>query len=267
MVTEARWLVEQGVRELVLVSENSTSYGKDLGDIRALEQLLGELSALDGLDWIRVSYLQPAEVRPSLVSAMTSTPKVVPYFDLSFQHASPTLLRRMRRFGDPDSFLGLIASIRAQAPTAGIRSNVICGFPGETEADVDVLSDFLGEAGLGALRGFGFSDEDGTEAARLDGQLPLYLVEERRERLADLVDELVAERAAQRVGEAVEVLVEEVSDVVSGRAAHQGPEVDGSVELVGAAGVRVGDLVPAVVTAGAGADLVARPLVAGQGRG
>ncbi|SDS31825.1 ribosomal protein S12 methylthiotransferase RimO [Friedmanniella luteola] len=266
VVTEARWLVEQGVRELFLVSENTSSYGKDLGDIRALEALLGELSALDGLDWIRVSYLQPAEVRPSLVSAMTSTPKVVPYFDLSFQHASPTLLRRMRRFGDPDSFLALIASIRAQAPTAGIRSNVICGFPGETEADVDVLCDFLGEAGLDAIGVFGYSDEDGTEAARLDRQLPLDVVEERRERLADLVDELVAERAAQRVGETVQVLVEEVDDVVTGRAAHQGPEVDGSVELVDAAGARVGAFVPAVVTASAGADLVARPLPTWSGR-
>ncbi len=258
IVTEARWLVDQGVRELFLVSENTSSYGKDLGDIRALEKLLGELSALDGLDWIRVSYLQPAEVRPSLVSAMTSTPKVVPYFDLSFQHASPTLLRRMRRFGDPDSFLSLLASIRSQAPTAGIRSNVICGFPGETEADVDILCDFLSEAGLDAIGVFGYSDEDGTEAARLDGQLPGELVEQRRERLADLVDELVAERAAQRVGEVVEVLVEEVDEVVTGRAAHQGPEVDGTVELVGAEQVRVGALVPAVVSASGGADLVAR---------
>ncbi|GAA1428820.1 30S ribosomal protein S12 methylthiotransferase RimO [Microlunatus lacustris] len=267
VVTEARWLVDQGVRELFLVSENTSSYGKDLGDIRALESLLGELSDLDGLDWIRVSYLQPAEVRPGLVAAMTSTPKVVPYFDLSFQHASPSLLRRMRRFGDPDSFLALIASIRAQAPTAGIRSNVICGFPGETDADVDVLADFLGEAGLDTIGVFGYSDEDGTEAARLDGQLPLDVVEERRERLADLVDELVAERAASRVGESVQVLVEEVDDVVTGRAAHQGPEVDGSVELVGFDGVTVGDLVPALVTASGGADLVASPHPTGTARG
>jgi tRNA A37 methylthiotransferase MiaB len=172
----------------------------------------------------------------------------------------------MRRFGDPDSFLALIASIREQAPTAGIRSNVICGFPGETEADVDVLCDFLGEAGLDAIGVFGYSDEDGTEAARLDRQLPLDVVEERRERLADLVDELVAERAAQRVGETVQVLVEEVDDVATGRAAHQGPEVDGSVEITGAANARVGEFVPAVVTASAGADLVARPLPAWSGR-
>jgi ribosomal protein S12 methylthiotransferase RimO len=258
VLAEAHWLVEQGVRELFLVSENTSSYGKDLGDIRLLENLLGQLSEVQGLDWIRVSYLQPAEVRPSLVTAMTSIPKVVPYFDLSFQHASPALLRRMRRFGDPESFLALIASIRALAPTAGIRSNVIVGFPGETEDDVQVLSDFLSRAGLDAIGVFGYSDEDGTEAARLDRQLPPETIEERRDRMADLVDALVSERAEQRVGETVQVLIEEIDDVVVGRAAHQGPEVDGSVQVdtVGVE-VRVGDLVSAVVTGSEGVDLVA----------
>ncbi|MFL6027208.1 MAG: 30S ribosomal protein S12 methylthiotransferase RimO [Friedmanniella sp.] len=258
VVAEAHWLAEQGVRELFLVSENTSSYGKDLGDIRLLESLLGQLSDVPGLDWIRVSYLQPAEVRPTLVTAMTSIPKVVPYFDLSFQHASPALLRRMRRFGDPESFLALIASIRALAPTAGIRSNVIVGFPGETEEDVQVLADFLSRAGLDAIGVFGYSDEDGTEAARLDRQLPLEVVEQRRDRMADLVDALVAERAEQRVGETVQVLVEEIEEGVVGRAAHQGPEVDGNVQVIPAGvDLRVGDLVTGVVTGSEGADLVA----------
>jgi MiaB/RimO family radical SAM methylthiotransferase len=257
-VAEARWLADQGVRELFLVSENTSSYGKDLGDIRLLESLLPQLAEIDGLEWIRVSYLQPAEVRPGLVAAMTSTAKVVPYFDLSFQHAAPGLLRRMRRFGDPDSFLALIASIRALAPTAGIRSNVIAGFPGETEADVDVLAGFLSEAGLDAIGVFGYSDEDGTEAAGLDRQLPEEVVEERRTRLADLADELVGQRAEQRLGERVVVLVEEVGAEVVGRAAHQGPDVDGTVRLEGSlAGLARGDLVDAVVTGSEGADLVA----------
>jgi len=115
IIMEATWLVERGVREIFLVSENSSSYGKDLGDIRLLERLLCELSELERLSWIRVSYLQPAEMRPSLIEVMTSTPKVLPYFDLSFQHAAPSVLRRMRRFGDPESFLGLISSIRQLA--------------------------------------------------------------------------------------------------------------------------------------------------------
>ena len=140
---EAVWLAGEGVREVFLVSENSTSYGKDLGDLRLLETLLPELAAVDGIDRVRVSYLQPAETRPGLVEAIATTPGVAPYFDLSFQHASAPVLRRMRRFGDPESFLGLLEQVRAHAPQAGVRSNVIVGFPGETEADLQVLCDFL----------------------------------------------------------------------------------------------------------------------------
>ncbi|MDX6322104.1 MAG: ribosomal protein methylthiotransferase [Propionibacteriaceae bacterium] len=262
VVAEAAWLAGQGVREAFLVSENSSSYGKDLGDIRLLEKTLGQLSAVDGLDWIRVSYLQPAEMRPGLVEVMATTPKVLPYFDLSFQHASGPLLRRMRRFGDADSFLQLIASIRALAPNAGIRSNVICGFPGETEADLEVLCDFLTEAGLDAIGVFGYSDEDGTEAATLPGQLPADEIEVRRARVADLTDELVSQRAEERLGERVVILVEESDEGLVGRAEHQGPEVDGSTRLVGDAldGIAVGSFVEAVVVGSEGVDLIAEPI-------
>ena len=141
VLDEARWLAGEGVREVFLVSENSTSYGKDLGDLRLLETLLPELAAVDGIDRVRVSYLQPAETRPSLVEAIATTPGVASYFDLSFQHASAPVLRRMRRFGDADRFLGLLDLIRSHAPLAGARSNVIVGFPGETEDDLETLCD------------------------------------------------------------------------------------------------------------------------------
>jgi ribosomal protein S12 methylthiotransferase RimO len=257
VVAEARWLVAEGVREIFLVSENTTSYGKDLGDLRLLEKLLTELSNVDGLNWIRVSYLQPAEMRPSLVAAMTGTEKVLPYFDLSFQHAAPAVLRRMRRFGDPDAFLGLVEQIRQAAPRAGIRSNVICGFPGETDADLSVLHDFLVAAELDVVGVFGYSDEDGTDAARIEAKLAAEEVEARRSATADLVDELSSQRAADRIGEPVRVLVEEVGDAVIGRAAHQGPEVDGTVRLLDASSARVGDLLDAVVLDHEGVDLVA----------
>ena len=254
---EAAWLVDQGVREIFLVSENSSSYGKDLGDIRLLERLLTELAEIDGLSWIRVSYLQPAEIRPSLIEVMASTPKVVPYFDLSFQHASPRVLRRMRRFGGAESFLELIGSIRGSAPTAGIRSNVICGFPGETEDDIEVLCEFLANAELDAIGVFGYSAEDGTEALRLDGQHPTEEIEARRRRVADLADELVNWRAETRIGERVQVLVEEVDGKITGRAAHQGPEVDGNVCLITRDRLKPGDLVEAIVADTDGADLIA----------
>ena len=165
VVGEARWLATQGVKELFLVSENSTSYGKDLGDLRLLETMLPELTGIDGIERVRVSYLQPAETRPGLIEAIASTPGVVPYFDLSFQHASATVLRRMRRFGDPESFLGLLDQIRTLAPLAGVRSNVIVGFPGETDEDLQTLCDFLEAARMDVTGVFGYSDEDGTEAA------------------------------------------------------------------------------------------------------
>ena len=264
IMAEASWLVEHGVRELFLVSENTTCYGKDLGEIRMLERLLTELAELDGLSWIRVSYLQPAEMRPSLIEVMASTPKVVPYFDLSFQHAAPSVLRRMRRFGNAEAFLGLISSIRQLAPAAGIRSNVICGFPGETEADVEVLCQFLAEAELDAIGVFGYSSEEGTPASRLDGQHSPEEIEARRARVADLVDELVSQRAACRIGERIQVLVEDVGEAITGRAGHQGPEVDGNVELITKEPLLRGDVVDAIVTGNDGIDLAATAILGQQ---
>ncbi|HEX6446156.1 MAG TPA: 30S ribosomal protein S12 methylthiotransferase RimO [Streptosporangiales bacterium] len=259
VLEEAGWLAGHGVRELVLVSENSTSYGKDLGDVRLLEGLLTDLTRVEGILRVRVSYLQPAEMRPSLVDVMTSVDGLAPYFDLSFQHASGPLLRRMRRFGDGEAFLGLLERIRAGAPHAGARTNVIVGFPGETERDLELLEEFLTAARLDAIGVFGYSDEDGTEAADHDAKVPEELVAERVERVASLVEELVAQRAEERVGEGVEVLVESVDeDEAEGCAVHQGPDVDGTttVRLDGRP-VAVGDVVSARVVGSSGVDLVA----------
>ncbi|WP_297626287.1 30S ribosomal protein S12 methylthiotransferase RimO [Nocardioides sp.] len=261
VVGEARWLATQGVKELFLVSENSTSYGKDLGDLRLLETLLPELSGIDGIERVRVSYLQPAETRPGLIEAIASTPGVVPYFDLSFQHASATVLRRMRRFGDPESFLGLLEQIRTLAPLAGVRSNVIVGFPGETDEDLHVLCDFLEAARMDVTGVFGYSDEDGTEAAAFadDIKLDEDEIRDRTEHVTALVEELNAQRAEERIGEEVVVLVETVDEEGTlGRAAHQGPEVDGTTLLVDAADARIGDLLTATVTGTDGVDLIAR---------
>ncbi|MCW2868214.1 MAG: rimO [Marmoricola sp.] len=266
VLAEARWLADQGVRELFLVSENSTSYGKDLGDLRLLETLLPELAAVEGVQRVRVSYLQPAETRPGLVTAIARTPGVAAYYDLSFQHASNPVLRRMRRFGDSESFLGLLEQARAQAPLAGARSNFIVGFPGETEADFEILCDFLSRARLDAIGVFGYSDEDGTEAEGFADKLDEDEIRERVEHVTALAEELTAQRAEERIGELVEVLVESLEDgEVEGRAAHQGPEVDGSTFLEGDLdGIAVGDLVRAEVVGTEGVDLVARPVAAGD---
>ncbi|MFJ4671801.1 30S ribosomal protein S12 methylthiotransferase RimO [Kitasatospora purpeofusca] len=258
---EAQWLAGEGVREVVLVSENNTSYGKDLGDIRLLETLLGEVASIEGVERVRVSYLQPAEMRPGLIDAMTGTADVVPYFDLSFQHSAPAVLRRMRRFGSTDQFLELLGSIRGKAPQAGARSNFIVGFPGETEADFAELERFVTHAGLDAIGVFGYSDEDGTEAAGYDGKLPEDVVADRLARLTRLAEEMTAQRAEQRIGTEVEVLVESVDgDVVEGRAAHQAPETDGLTTLLGVEDPEVGQFYRARVVASEGVDLVAEAL-------
>ncbi len=260
VLAEAEWLAGQGVRELVLVSENSTSYGKDLGDLRALEKLLPQLAAITGVVRVRAVYLQPAEVRPSLLETLLTTPGIAPYLDLSFQHASPSVLRRMRRFGGADAFCDLLAQARALAPDLGARSNVIVGFPGETRADVTLLERFLTDADLDAVGVFGYSDEDGTEAATLTDKVAPATVRRRQARVTDLVEQLTAARAQRRISSIVEVLVEEVAGgLAHGRAAHQQPEVDGActIRLPGASvmQVRVGDLVSAKVVASEGVDL------------
>jgi ribosomal protein S12 methylthiotransferase len=295
LLAEARWLASQGVRELVLVSENSTSYGKDLGNLRLLEEVLPDLAATEGVERVRISYLQPAELRPGLIEVIATTPGVADYFDLSFQHASGPVLRAMRRFGDRERFWTLLDQIRAISPGAGVRSNFIVGFPGETAADLTELEVFLGRAGLDAIGIFGYSDEDGTEAASRPGQLDGAEIARRVEDFADLADELMAQRAADRLGETLDVLIEETappdqaaavhpaavhpspvhpgggysgngySGIFTGRAAHQAPEVDGVTTVRSAVPLAPGDMVRAVVTGADGVDLIADAILPAGG--
>ena len=259
ILAEARWLAGQGVRELVLVSENSTSYGKDLGNLRLLEDVLPDLAGCEGIDRVRISYLQPAELRPGLIEVIASTPGVAPYFDLSFQHASGQVLRAMRRFGDRTRFLALLDQIREKSPEAGVRSNFIVGFPGETAADLRELELFLSAAGLDAIGIFGYSDEDGTEAASRAGKLDEAEVSRRVEEFADLAEELMSQRAESRLGEIVDVLIEEETGDghYEGRAAHQAPEVDGVTTVSTGTRLAAGAMVRAVVTGSDGVDLTA----------
>lgn len=258
IIEEAQWLADHGVSEVFLVSENTTSYGKDLGDLRLMEKILPQLSEIDAISRIRLSYLQPAEMRPSLIQAIVETPKVVPYFDLSFQHSSADILRAMRRFGDSEKFLHLIKQIRAISPEAGIRSNVIVGFPGESESDYNELVNFVSSAHLDAIGVFGYSDEDNTEALGLENKVDPDLIRERVENLASIVDELVSERAGVRIGQEVSVLIED-AELQEGRAEHQGPEVDGTTSFIGTS-FRVGEYVRARISDAMGADLIAEAL-------
>jgi ribosomal protein S12 methylthiotransferase RimO len=261
VLADVHWLADHGAREVVLVSENTTSYGKDLGDIRALEKLLPDLAAVPGIDRVRLSYLQPAELRPSLIEAIAQTAGVAAYFDLSLQHASGSVLRRMRRYGDDVHFRQLLDTVRAAAPDAGVRSNVIVGFPGESDDDIATLRDFLADARLDAVGVFGYSDEDGTEAAEFNDKVDADVVRRRADDIATLADELSGQRAADRIGDRVDVLVEAThAGHIEGRAEHQGQD-DGTTTVTGIvedARPAIGDIVTAVVTGADGVDLVAR---------
>ncbi|MEY3723217.1 MAG: 30S ribosomal protein S12 methylthiotransferase RimO [Candidatus Nanopelagicus sp.] len=257
IIEEAKWLADNGVSELYLVSENTTSYGKDFGDLKLMEKLLPQLSNIEAIKRIRLSYLQPAEVRPSLLQAMVSVDKVVPYFDLSFQHANGDLLRRMRRFGDGEKFLHLISQIRALSPEAGIRSNFIVGFPGESDAQFIDLIEFLSQAQLDAIGVFGYSDEDKTEGMGLDNKVASEVIGERVAELSTLVDELITQRAEARIGQMVTVLIED-EDEQEGRSDHQGPDVDGSTFVKSRNKYRAGEYVQAVVSDVSGVDLIAQ---------
>jgi hypothetical protein len=210
-----------------------------------------------------VAYLQPAEVRPGLLAAIAKTPIVAPYFDLSFQHASPTVLRRMRRFGGTKEFLSLIDEIRTLSPEAGIRSNVIVGFPGESEQEFADLLDFIERARMDAVGVFGYSDEDGTEAATLEGKIDDDVIRARVEAVTALAEEIMMQRAEDRIGTSVRVLVEsvEVNDegdrIGVGRSGHQGPDDGGTLVFIGDREVAVGDVLDCEVVGTDGVDLIA----------
>ena len=272
ILAEAAWLSSQGVRELVLVSENTTSWGKDLSGGRDQQRvLLEELAGVDGIDRLRLMYLQPDELRPDLLEAMADIDAVAPYFDLSLQHVSEPVLRRMARAGSPERFTALIERIRSLAPDAAFRSNFILGFPGETETDVQALEDFLVEHELDWVGLFPFSREDGTPSDDLPDQVDEDLARARVERIASVQEHAADRAAARRVGSTVDVLVEEhVTDPatgelveVAGRSPREAPDTDGEVRLVAAGtgqpvDVPVGRMVRAEVVAAEGVDLVAR---------
>jgi MiaB/RimO family radical SAM methylthiotransferase len=260
IVSEIAWLVSDDVREVVLVSENSTSYGKDLGDLRLLESLLPAIGEGTEISRVRVAYLQPAEVRPDLIRVMATTPVVAPYFDLSFQHASPALLRRMKRFGGEEQFLDLISSIREVSPHAGIRSNVIIGFPGESEEDFDTLLRFLERAKLDAVGVFAYSDEEGTEAFDFQPKVSDTLIAERVEVIRNLVDELMVQRAEDRIGETVEVIIESIDPETGagiGHAGHQGPDDSETHVIAGSKQFTLGSIISCEIIDTEGVDLIA----------
>ena len=266
IVAEVRGLVEAGVAEIVLVAQDLAWYGRDIGAPGSLAPLLRELDTLAplGLARVRLLYLYPSEVKDPLISTMLELPTVVPYFDLSLQHAAPGLLRGMKRWGSGDRFRSLIEDIRAREPDAAFRSSFIVGFPGETESDHDELLGFLRDVRLDWAGFFPFSEEAGTAAVGMDGEVDAPLAAERLRECGELQDPITQAARDALVGCEIEVLVDgrdaETGSLV-GRTHREAPEIDGVVRLRGDAFARPGALVSAVVEDAVGPDLLARAAV------
>ncbi|MFO7590894.1 MAG: 30S ribosomal protein S12 methylthiotransferase RimO [Acidimicrobiia bacterium] len=266
IVAEARTLVHGGAAELVLVAQDIAWYGRDVGRPGGLAPLLRRLDrelAGDGLARIRLLYLYPSEVKGALLDAILEVPTVVPYFDLSLQHADRALLARMKRWGSGDRFRSIIADIRERSPEAAFRSSFIVGFPGETEAAHDTLLEFLADVELDWAGFFLFSPEDGTPASGLDGVVPDRVTGEWIRECDELQSRITAAArdALVAAGTEVEVLVDGVGEHgdAHGRTHREAPEIDGVVHLEGAQ-ARPGSIVRAKVVGAAGTDLTATPI-------
>lgn len=241
-----------GAREVVLVAQDLAAYGRDQGvGERNIVPLVKAVA--ERVPWVRLLYLYPSDLTDELIDTMLATP--VPYFDLSLQHVSPPLMRRMRRWGNGDKFLERITKIREREPAAAFRSNFIVGYPGETEEDHDQLLAFVEEAQLDWCGFFSYSREDGTYAADLDLQVPEQLVRQRLGELSEMQDEITARKRDLLVGTEVQVLVDESGQ---GRSFREAPEIDGVLSVP--ADLPTGDFVTLRVTESQGPDLVAERL-------
>jgi ribosomal protein S12 methylthiotransferase len=266
IVTEARGLAARGVRELILISQDSTFFGIDRGERGGLGRLLRELNDIDGLAWIRPLYLYPTTIDDAMLDAMAESDKVVKYIDLPLQHASDAVLKRMRRPGTRAGYERLLSRIRARVPGVALRTTFIVGFPGETDADVDELSAFMGAVGFDHVGIFTYSHEEGTAAGQLADDVPAREKKRRRERLMREQKQIVRARQRQRIGSTVELVVDGPSSehelVLTGRLSTQAPDIDPQVFLTECdpSEYAPGTMLTAEIVAARDYDLVARPV-------
>jgi ribosomal protein S12 methylthiotransferase len=255
---EAERLAEGGVREVILIAQDTTDYGRDLGDGTDLAGLLRALEAVQGLEWIRILYAYPNRLTDRVLDAMRTLPKVCPYLDLPLQHADPGILRAMRRGGGRAIFHRLLAKIRRKVPGCAVRTTLLVGFPGETREAFEELRRFVEEERFDALGVFPYSHEEETPAHRLPDDVPRETKEERRGILMEIQAGISLERNRARIGQTIEVRVDAPAEggpgMFFGRTARQAPDVDGRVVFTGPP-LREGDLVPVRVEGAGPYDL------------
>jgi ribosomal protein S12 methylthiotransferase len=263
VVREARELAADGVRELIVVAQDTTYYGLDLYGRVRLAELLRELDVVDGIEWVRVLYAYPIHFTDALIETLASSRKIVPYLDLPLQHINDRVLRRMQRRVDRAATEELLAKLRQAIPGLVLRTTFIVGFPGETEAEFDELHDFVRTARFERAGVFPYSLEPGTPAARLADHLPEEVKAERRDRLMEAQQEVAFAWAQAQVGKEIEAIVDSPDPEVPGHVLARGyadaPDIDCQVRLKGK-NLQPGDLVRARVTGADGYDLMARAL-------
>jgi ribosomal protein S12 methylthiotransferase len=235
VIAEAEQLVAQGVREITLIGQDTTCYGEDLGMKDGLAQLLDRLARVPELKWLRFLYAYPNKVTGRLLETIAAHDNICKYLDMPLQHASGSVLKRMRRGGNDDIFLKTLERVRAKVPGIAIRSTFITGFPGETEADFAILSDFVRTAQLDWLGVFNYSDEEGSGAFALGDKVPARTIEARRRSLMRQQQAISRKSRAALVGRRFDLLVEGPSEETpmlwEGRTEHQAPEIDGKVYI------------------------------------
>jgi ribosomal protein S12 methylthiotransferase len=266
IVREARALAERGVRELLLISQDTTFFGIDRGERGALGRLLRELNDIDGLVWIRLLYLYPTTITDDVLAAMAECDKVCRYIDLPLQHASAEVLKRMRRPGNRRTYDALLSRIRARVPDVTLRTTLIVGFPGETESDFAELESFVADTGFDHLGVFTYSHEEGTRAFGLDDDVPAAEKKRRRHALMARQKKIVARALRTRIGGEAAVIIDGPSSehemVLQGRLEGQAPDIDSVVYLTDCdpTAFETGTLIRARLVASRGYDLVAAPL-------
>jgi ribosomal protein S12 methylthiotransferase len=266
IVREARALAARGVKELLLISQDTTFYGIDRRERGALGRLLRELNTVDGLEWIRLLYLYPTTIDDETLAAMAECDKVCNYIDLPLQHASNAVLKRMKRPGTRQSYDTLLTRIRTRVPGVSFRTTFIVGFPGETEADAAELCGFIGDHAFDHVGVFTYSHEEGTSAYQLDDDVPARAKSARRSRVMGLQKKLVHKRQRARIGERARVMIDGPSPdhelVVKARLSTQAPDIDASVFLTDCdpSSYAPGDFAEVEIVGSREYDLIGRPL-------
>ncbi|AVF22472.1 ribosomal protein S12 methylthiotransferase RimO [Paenibacillus larvae subsp. larvae] len=232
ILAEVRQLSEQGVKEISLIAQDSTNYGIDLYDSYVLPELLNKVSAIEGIEWVRLHYAYPGFFTDELIETIATNPKICKYIDLPLQHSEDSVLKRMRRPGRQKDARELIRKIRSRIPDAALRTSIIVGFPGETEEDFQSLVDFVKEINFDRLGVFTYSREQDTPASRLPDQIPDDVKEYRANVLMEVQRQISHERNGKRIGMEIPVLIERYdgrNDVFIGRSQFDAPEIDGEV--------------------------------------